>query len=380
MRGKDKCELLKSIREQVAKRYGLEYNPTDCQHKGDCAGTCPRCDAELRDLQRQLKEKGIDDIELNEEIEELIANMEMPSTDDKNINILEGDVMPTNLEGIPMPAGFPAPKRKKTAFKECVVAGWNYHDLEEQWDELHEGIELALVRDRHNKHDRYAVAVALASDYDGDADDFDFSFILGYVPRTDNEIIAKMMDMGWEDVFTAELTTVKSFGKYTDRLRMTIYIQSNIEQKEDSDMFAVVLDDNEYSEFTRELFHQGYIYCRWGGFPVWNRQLPRENSLVVFIHEDNGIAQLYMMRVLAKNDNKASYFIDIEELHCIDDCLPFILTNVNGPITVSPKEYSWIETESLINVPEHPLSMDVANKILELFGLNDISDKDFEEV
>ena len=33
-----------------------------------------------------------------------------------------------------------------------------------------------------------------------------------------------MMDMGWGDAFTAELTTVKNSGAYDERLRMTIYI------------------------------------------------------------------------------------------------------------------------------------------------------------
>ena len=67
----------------------------------------------------------------------------------------------------------------------------------EIWDELEVGTQIALIRDRNNKHDRNAVAVALADDYDSDPDDFDFDFILGYVPRTDNAELAAMIDAGY---------------------------------------------------------------------------------------------------------------------------------------------------------------------------------------
>ena len=46
-KGKDKCKILKKIRKYVAKKYGLDYDPTECNHEGDCKGTCPNCDAEL---------------------------------------------------------------------------------------------------------------------------------------------------------------------------------------------------------------------------------------------------------------------------------------------------------------------------------------------
>ena len=41
-KGKEKCEILKAIRAYVAEKYGLEYTATECTHKGDCPGTCPK--------------------------------------------------------------------------------------------------------------------------------------------------------------------------------------------------------------------------------------------------------------------------------------------------------------------------------------------------
>jgi hypothetical protein len=73
--GKEMCEVLKSMRKKIAEQYGLVYEPTECHHEGNCQGTCPRCDAELRDLQRQLEEKGVPHVEfddmMNAEVEKL---------------------------------------------------------------------------------------------------------------------------------------------------------------------------------------------------------------------------------------------------------------------------------------------------------------------
>lgn len=62
-RGKRKCELLLRMRARVAARYGLEYNPHECKHEEDCSGTCPLCNAELADLERQLQNRHITNID-----------------------------------------------------------------------------------------------------------------------------------------------------------------------------------------------------------------------------------------------------------------------------------------------------------------------------
>ena len=54
-KGKSTCKLLKDIRQQIADANGISYQPKECQHKGDCAGTCPACEEEIRYLERELK-------------------------------------------------------------------------------------------------------------------------------------------------------------------------------------------------------------------------------------------------------------------------------------------------------------------------------------
>lgn len=125
MNGKDKCNLLREIRKRIAAQYGLTYQPTECHHEGDCAGTCPKCDAELQDLQRQLKEKGIENIELDRQMEEMVDSFNPGSDTDNDLIALQGEAAPPEYdnkievtEGMPVPPPegmsiFPEPKKKR---------------------------------------------------------------------------------------------------------------------------------------------------------------------------------------------------------------------------------------------------------------------------
>lgn len=55
--GKQKCKILKQIRKQIADANDIRYVIDECPHKGDCPGTCPKCEAEVRYLETQLAER-----------------------------------------------------------------------------------------------------------------------------------------------------------------------------------------------------------------------------------------------------------------------------------------------------------------------------------
>ncbi|MBQ4382053.1 MAG: hypothetical protein II794_04870 [Oscillospiraceae bacterium] len=55
MFGKEKCKMLKEIRRRVAEANDIPLIIEECTHKGNCAGTCPRCESELRYLERELE-------------------------------------------------------------------------------------------------------------------------------------------------------------------------------------------------------------------------------------------------------------------------------------------------------------------------------------
>ena len=56
-RGKQTCKILKEIRQQIALENDIELVTSECTHKGDCAGTCPKCEAEVRYLERELEKR-----------------------------------------------------------------------------------------------------------------------------------------------------------------------------------------------------------------------------------------------------------------------------------------------------------------------------------
>ena len=57
MSGKDTCKTLKEIRKTIAEKNGIPLEVEECTYEGDCSGTCPKCEAELRELERALDEK-----------------------------------------------------------------------------------------------------------------------------------------------------------------------------------------------------------------------------------------------------------------------------------------------------------------------------------
>ena len=57
MKGKQRCKILKEIRQKIADANDIAFITSECQHKGDCLGTCPKCEAELRYLERELEKR-----------------------------------------------------------------------------------------------------------------------------------------------------------------------------------------------------------------------------------------------------------------------------------------------------------------------------------
>ena len=58
-RGKQTCKILKEIRRQIAEANGIEFVTSECRYKGDCLGTCPKCEAEVRYLEQQLRSRQL---------------------------------------------------------------------------------------------------------------------------------------------------------------------------------------------------------------------------------------------------------------------------------------------------------------------------------
>ena len=54
-KGKSTCRELKRIRKMIAEQNNIPLEDSECHYEGDCAGTCPKCDAEVRFLENTLR-------------------------------------------------------------------------------------------------------------------------------------------------------------------------------------------------------------------------------------------------------------------------------------------------------------------------------------
>lgn len=57
MTGKEKCNLLKELRSDIAKANDIEWHESECHHEGNCLGTCPKCESEVQRLENEINIK-----------------------------------------------------------------------------------------------------------------------------------------------------------------------------------------------------------------------------------------------------------------------------------------------------------------------------------
>ncbi len=90
------------------------------------------------------------------------------------------------------------------------LAGFQYYAGKVVWDEIHEGDALTLTREPENPHDLQAVRV----DWHG--------IKLGYVPRRDNEAVARMLDNGTS--VSAKITRLVKSRNPWQRILFEVYV------------------------------------------------------------------------------------------------------------------------------------------------------------
>lgn len=115
---------------------------------------------------------------------------------------------------------------KKLYYKECHIAGRQYYDADEVWEELHVGTQLELRREMDNRYDKNAVAIIY---YDGSIDENGelIEYLLGYIPAAQNHTIAALLDMGWDNIFECRISQINPHVHYEDQIHMSIRIKKN---------------------------------------------------------------------------------------------------------------------------------------------------------
>lgn len=112
---------------------------------------------------------------------------------------------------------------KKLFYMECHLAGREYHDADEVWEDLKVGTVLEMRREKDNDYDPQAIAVYLVK-YIGKHERRD-EYKLGYIPSTKNSTLALFYDMGWGDAFECRISQMKPDEHYEQQVRLTIRIK-----------------------------------------------------------------------------------------------------------------------------------------------------------
>lgn len=114
-------------------------------------------------------------------------------------------------------------KSNKLFFFECHLAGRQYYDVDEVWDDLHVGMVLTLERERDNVHDHNAVQVILDNGIDESTGKQE-RYLLGYIPSSKTEKICSFLDMGWGDVFECRISKIDPDQHFENQIRLTVKI------------------------------------------------------------------------------------------------------------------------------------------------------------
>ena len=56
-KGKRTCEVLKEVRRTIARENDIPMKEHECTFEGECSGTCPYCEAEMRHIERELQRR-----------------------------------------------------------------------------------------------------------------------------------------------------------------------------------------------------------------------------------------------------------------------------------------------------------------------------------
>lgn len=117
-------------------------------------------------------------------------------------------------------------KARNQYFMETHLAGRQYYDVDLVWDELKVGTTLTFEREDDNRIDPAAVQVVYTRKEDGE------KFLLGYLPRGENVLIAALLDQGWNDIFDAYIKRINPETHYENQVRLAIRIKKNDNQVE----------------------------------------------------------------------------------------------------------------------------------------------------
>lgn len=106
---------------------------------------------------------------------------------------------------------------------------------------------------------------------------------------------------------------------------------------------VVITEEAKWELLSDELWQKEYTYFRWGGLPPWEIDLPSKGDKVVFLYNDGFQSFMYLMKTIAIGEQSVPFLEDIDELHQVDDCTVYVLSNVVGPVIIDNSELNLLK-------------------------------------
>jgi len=102
------------------------------------------------------------------------------------------------------------PLQARIIVQSSPLAGFRHYEAPHLWQEIQPGDPLSLIREPDNPHDRNAVRVEWRT------------FKLGYVPRAENEAVARQLDRGTP--LAARVSKVQRLRAPNKRIEFEVYV------------------------------------------------------------------------------------------------------------------------------------------------------------
>ena len=102
---------------------------------------------------------------------------------------------------------------KRRHFNHFNIAGFTYYEGPVVFDQLKIGTQLSLRQEEDNRYDAHAVAVYLGDNK------------LGFVPRTENNAISKLLECGYPNLFEVYIQKIDERENPENQVHVIVYLK-----------------------------------------------------------------------------------------------------------------------------------------------------------
>ena len=126
----------------------------------------------------------------------------------------------------------------------------------------------------------------------------------------------------------------------------------------------MLANDEMMEDILGQLYDKETVYLRWRCVPMEDHNLPTDGDKVVILHKSEGRLKAYLMMVLPE---KCIYEVrpDIhEDLGRKDDCGPYLLSLIKGPVGVEDmSSLQFEDMEVSVRQPETVAPEDILEQL-----------------